>query len=74
MTTGRGPECFTIRGSERAWPYRIQVDYYSRGPMGYGPGKVQIIDHDGRGGIVLEERPFVVMVDSAAIDLGTVER
>ncbi len=73
VTTGWGPECFTIRGKARAWPYRIQVDYFSRGPMGYGPGKVQIIDHDGRGKIVLEERPFVVMVDGAAIDLGVVD-
>ncbi len=74
VTDGWGPECFTIRGTERAWPYRIQVDYYSRGPMGYGPGKVQIIDHDGRGGLAIEERPFVVMVDGAAVDLGTVEK
>ena len=74
VTDGWGPECFTIRGKKRAGPYRIQVDYYSRGPMGYGPGKVQIIDHDGRGGLVIEERPFVVMVDEAAVDLGTVEK
>ncbi|HSS38679.1 MAG TPA: hypothetical protein VLT58_07910, partial [Polyangia bacterium] len=49
VTTGYGPECFTIRGpaAGRAAPYQLQAHYYSRGPMGYGMGKLQIIDHDG---------------------------
>ena len=42
--------------------------------MGYGMGKLQIIDHDGQGGLRFEERPFVVMVDRTFVDLGTVER
>jgi len=42
--------------------------------MGYGMGKLQIIEHDGRGGLTFDERPFVVMVDRAFVDLGTVER
>ncbi len=50
-------------------PYRLQAHYYSRGPMGYGLGKLQIIDHDGKGGFTFEERPFVVMVDQAFVDL-----
>jgi hypothetical protein len=76
VTTGYGPECFTIRGARegRAYPYTLQAHYYSRGPMGYGMGKLQIIDHDGKGGLTFEERPFVVMVDRAFVDLGTVER
>jgi len=71
VTTGYGPECFTIRG-KRTGPYTLQAHYYSRGPMGYGLGKLQIIDHDGKGTLRFEERPFVVMVDDAFIDLGVV--
>ncbi|AKU99658.1 hypothetical protein AKJ09_06322 [Labilithrix luteola] len=76
VTTGYGPECFTIRKapSERAYPYKLQAHYYSRGPMGYGMGKLEIVEHDGRGGLSFEERPFVVMVDQAYVDLGTVEK
>ncbi|MCL2725679.1 MAG: hypothetical protein FWD69_14705 [Polyangiaceae bacterium] len=72
VTTGYGPECFTIRGPKgtRAYPYKLQAHYYSRGPMGYGMGKLQIIDHDGKGGLSFDERPFVVMVDHAFVDLG----
>ncbi len=37
-------------------------------------GKLQIIEHDGRGGLRFEERPFVIMQDEAYVDLGTVRR
>lgn len=75
VTTGYGPECFAItRPSEKdAAPYRIGVHYYSRGPMGYGMGTVQVIRHDGKGGLQVEPRPFVVMVDRAMVDVGKVE-
>jgi hypothetical protein len=74
VTTGYGPECFTIRGpaATRAFPYRLQAHYYSRGPMGYGMGKLQIIEHDGQGHLRFDERPFVIMQDGAFVDLGTV--
>jgi tetratricopeptide (TPR) repeat protein len=74
VTTGYGPECFTIRGPAggRAAPYRLQAHYYSRGPMGYGMGKLQIIDHDGRGNLRFDERPFVIMQDGAFVELGQV--
>jgi tetratricopeptide (TPR) repeat protein len=76
VTTGYGPECFTIRGraSERSAPYVLQANYYSRGPMGYGMGKLEIIEHDGHGGLKFEERPYIVMNDRAFVDLGTVKR
>lgn len=76
VTTGYGPECFTIRTpkEKRVYPYTLQAHYYSRGPMGYGMGKLEIIDHDGKGGLSFEERPFVVMKDRAYVDLGTVDR
>jgi hypothetical protein len=76
VTTGYGPECFTIRGARerRAYPYTLQAHYYSRGPMGYGMGKLEVIDHDGQGHISFEERPFVVMKDRAFVDLGSIEK
>ncbi len=72
VTTGYGPECFTVRGSkaERAGPYKLQAHYYSRGPMGYGMGKLQVVEHDGKGNLSFQERPFVVMNDHAFVDLG----
>ena len=74
VTTGYGPECFTIRNpaGARAYPYRLQAHYYSRGPMGYGMGKLQVIEHDGKGGLRFDERPFVIMHDGAFVELGTV--
>lgn len=74
VTTGYGPECFTIRGTREksVGPYTLQANYYSRGPMGYGMGKLQIVDHDGHGNLTFDERPFVVMNDHAFVDLGTV--
>lgn len=76
VTTGYGPECFTIRSpaGKRAGPYRLSAHYYARGPMGYGMGKLQVIEHDGAGGLTFEERPYVVMVDQAFVELGTVAR
>lgn len=71
ITTGYGPECFTIY-DPKAFPYKLKAHYYSRGPMGHGAGKVQIIRHDGKGGIGIEDRPFVIMQDGAYVDLGTV--
>jgi hypothetical protein len=72
VTTGYGPECFAIPGPARAFPYQLQIHYYSRGPMGYGMGKLEILDHDGKGNLRFEQRPFVVMNDGAYVDLGTV--
>ncbi|WP_437724865.1 AgmX/PglI C-terminal domain-containing protein [Sorangium sp. So ce861] len=76
VTTGYGPECFTLRAprDRRASRYTLQAHYYARGPMGYGMGKLQIVDHDGKGGLSFEERPFVIMTDQAFVDLGAVTR
>jgi len=38
--------------------------------MGYGMGLLQIIDHDGRGQLRIEARPFGVMKDGAFLELG----
>ncbi|MDP1827936.1 MAG: VIT domain-containing protein [Archangium sp.] len=76
VTTGYGPECFTIRlpKGKRAAPYTLQAHYYSIGPMGAGMGKLEIIEHDGEGGLKFEQRPYVVMVNQAYVDLGVVKQ
>ncbi len=74
VTTGYGPECFAIDGRPNAYPYSMKAHYYSRGPMGYGMGKLEIIEHDGKGGLRFEERPFIIMQDHAFVNLGTVKR
>lgn len=72
VQTGYGPECFAIDGRPQAYPYKLAAHYYSRGPMGYGMGKLEVIEHDGKGGLRFDERPFVVMTDQAYVDLGVV--
>ena len=72
VTTGYGPELFTIPGKARAFPYRLGIHYYSRGPMGYGMGKLEILEHDGHGELRLADVPFVVMNDGAFVDLGEI--
>jgi tetratricopeptide (TPR) repeat protein len=74
ITQGYGPECFTIRQpvAKRLYPYRLQAHYYRQGPMGYGMGKLQIVEHDGTGLLAFDERPYVVMSDGAYIELGEI--
>ncbi len=72
VVNGFGPECLTIDGPPTAYPYTLQVHYYARGPMGFGLGKVQVVHHDGKGGLELGDRPFVVLEDRATVDLGEV--
>ena len=55
-------------------PYRLKIHYYSRGPMGYGMGRLQIVQHDGKGRLSFQHRPFVVMQDGAYVDLGRVKK
>ncbi len=76
VTTGYGPECFTLREPvrRRAYPYGLKAHYYSRGPMGYGMGLLRVVEHDGDGVLRFDQRPFVVMNDRAFVDLGEVGR
>ena len=53
---------------------RCRPTNFSRGPMGYGMGKLQVLDHDGNGRVSFEERPFVVMIDHAYVDMGTLDK
>ena len=73
VTTGYGPECFTVPGTAAAFPYTLQGHYYSRGPMGYGMGKLEVIEHDGAGHLRFKEHPFVIMKDGAFVDLGRLD-
>ncbi len=72
VTNGYGPEAFTVEEPPTAYPYRLRVTYFSRGAMGFGMGKVQIIRHEGGGKLSFDERPFVLMKDHAVVDLGEV--
>jgi len=74
VTTGYGPECFTIPGTANAFPYQMSIQYSARGPMGYGMGKVEVIQHDGHGGLRFAQKPYVVMNDQASVDLGSLPR
>src|SRR5262249_54061715 len=74
VTTGYGPECFALVNDAGAFPYRLQVNYFNRGPTGYGMGKLQIIEHDGAGKIQFDDRPFVLLRDRGTLDLGVVGR
>jgi tetratricopeptide (TPR) repeat protein len=71
ITTGYGPECFTIPGRAKAGPYKLSINYYSQGPMGYGMGLLQIIKHDGKGQLEFQDRPYVIMNDEAYLNLGS---
>ena len=73
---GYGPECFTVRepAATRAYPYRLAVRYARRGPMGYGMGAIQVIEHDGHGRLWFDHRPFVIMNDGGYLELPDVQR
>jgi tetratricopeptide (TPR) repeat protein len=71
ITTGYGPECFTITGRPKAGPYKLSINYFSQGPMGYGMGLLQIVKHDGKGKLEFQDRPYVIMNDRAYVNLGT---
>ena len=70
VTTGYGPECFAIRGTPAAGPYKLSIKYFSQGPMGYGMGLLQIQRFDGKG-FTFDDRPYVIMTNQAFVDLGT---
>ena len=70
ITTGYGPECFAIPGMPTAGPYRLSINYYSQGPMGYGMGLLEVETFDGKGRMTFDDRPYVIMNDHAYVDLG----
>ena len=72
ITTGFGPEMFEV-DNPRAFPYKVAVHYFARGPMGLGLGTVQVIRTDARGRVTIEDRPFVIQADNAMVQLGSIE-
>jgi uncharacterized protein YfaP (DUF2135 family) len=71
ITDGFGPEMVSIDEPD-AFPYRLAAHYFSRGPEGLGLGTIQIVRHDGRGGLEIEDRPFALQVDGGVVDVGIV--
>ncbi len=71
VTTGYGPECFRI-DNPKAYPYHLVAHYYRMGPMGYGMGRMQLLRHDGNGGLGFESRPYAIMANGAWFDMGRV--
>ncbi len=72
IRTGYGPECFAANPAT-AYPYRVVANYYTRGPMGWGAGALQVLRWDGQK-MHVETRPYVLMADHAWFDLGTVDK
>ena len=68
---GYGPEAFVVN-RPRHHPYRLFAFYYRMGPMGWGMGQAQIIRTDGKGGLGVEARAYVLQRDKAYVDLGAV--
>lgn len=73
VTTGYGPEALVVPLDvpHAAGPYRLGVHYYARGPMGFGMGKLEVVEHDGHGKLTFDERPYVIMSDGAGLELGS---
>ncbi len=72
ITTGYGPECFAIEGTPSAGPYELSINYFSQGPMGYGMGLLQVQRFDGKN-FTFDDRPYVIMIDHAFVQLGKVQ-
>jgi tetratricopeptide (TPR) repeat protein len=73
VTNGFGPELFVIPQKPSAYPYRLGVRYFSRGPSGYGFGTVSVIQHDGKGKLRFSDRPFVALDTHSEVSLGRVK-
>ncbi|MBA2541314.1 MAG: hypothetical protein H0V17_16860 [Deltaproteobacteria bacterium] len=71
LTDGYGPEMFAVDWPQ-AFPYSVAVHYFNRGPQGLGIGTVQIIRHDGKGKVEIEDRPFVLQKVGSTIPLGAI--
>lgn len=56
-------------GAPTAGPYKLSIDYFSQGPMGYGMGLLQIQAFDGKR-FAFVDRPYVIMNHRAFVDLG----
>lgn len=68
---GYGPDAWVLPGERAARPAMpLVVSYRRRGPTGYLFGVVHVMEHDGRGHLSVEPRPFVVMNEGADVNVG----
>lgn len=76
VRNGYGPEVVLIRKRprDRAYPYTVRVHHGALGPLGFGMGTLQTVEHDGRGGWWFASAPFVVTNEGAVLPLGKVDR
>ncbi|MBS2017518.1 MAG: OmpA family protein [Deltaproteobacteria bacterium] len=71
LRNGFGPETIELGPSDTwARAARVEVHQVVRGPTGFAIGKVGVTRHDGAGGLVFEDRPFVVVTNGASALLG----
>ena len=56
--------------SSRAAEYNFGVKLSRRGFQGHALGKLAVVEHDGNGRLVFDDRPFVLMVEGGYADLG----
>lgn len=68
-----GSETLVVPGTARAYPYRLEAHVHATGADGFAAGRVQVIEHDGRGGLRVTERPFITSKDRAVVDLGVLD-
>jgi Vault protein inter-alpha-trypsin domain len=71
MRDGFGPETFVV---EQPGTYTLAAHYANKGAMGPAFGTTQIVRHDGKGGVIVEDRPFVIQTADGKVALGTVTR
>ncbi|MCX4247622.1 TonB family protein [Paraliomyxa miuraensis] len=70
VTTGYGPEVRVLTGSQIPSRLRATVQYYDRKAMGHAMGTLQIVAHDGNGGLRVQAQPFVLMEQGGSLVLG----
>jgi hypothetical protein len=70
VTTGYGPEVRVLRGDRVPPRLRATVQYYERGAMGHAMGTLQVVAHDGAGGLRVQAQPFVLMQQGGTLELG----
>ncbi|MEX1368308.1 MAG: AgmX/PglI C-terminal domain-containing protein, partial [Nannocystaceae bacterium] len=73
VRTGYGPEARVLRGDRIPARLHAAVRYFDRGAMGHAMGTLQVIVHDGAGGLTVQSRPFVLMQQRGVLDMGSFE-
>jgi hypothetical protein len=67
-----GIACFVVLEPPQTQPYRLRVDHVLRtvsGPSDHGLATLQIVEHDGLGGLRFDHRPLLLMKEQASVEL-----